>query len=370
MTRSQVQTKIRKSLQKLGLEKIQEILAQEFYDMEDVIEVLYRSVIAGKNIVLFGLGGFGKTQIVKRFLEVASIQQATIVGFEDMDVEALLGIPDMEKLLKESIYQIAFDTTAFMTPGIMVLEEFFDVNPKTAIALKDIMTEGGYRQGNDFTESKISSYIICTNKSPQEMNIDNSTVAFYHERFPVKKEVKWPDYSYVRYIYLIQLLVSTEEFKQYEEHYKVLAELCYRTSTSLRPVSPRIVKDALDLLKYNEYDILALKLLDGIDTSMLPQVEEACRLRDEASRVKEVEEDVTTTITDILADKEEKNITGNLSKLSYIKERLRTYQITDEKNVPTINHLRDMCERAQEALWKFFNNVSVVDKDSIDEIFK
>lgn len=361
--------KVRKQLQKIGLVKMQQLLGKEFYQMEDVVASIYTSVVSGKNLILYGLGGFGKTQIVKRFLQIASIPQATIVGYEDMDVESLLGIPDMKLLMEESKYHISFNTTAFMTKGVMVLEEFLDVNPKTAIALKDIITEGGYRQGDTFIKSNVSSFIICTNKSPEEMNIDNSTTAFYHERFPIKKQVMWKHYNYDRYNEFINLVVGQEEYDENEEVYQILAELSSRTSMTARPVSPRIVLDAIDILKHNDYDVQYLSFLDGINTDILPQVREVCRVRDEVSRIKALESSVSRLVSEMLADHDVSNVTVNISKLSYIKKRLIDYPIISEKSVDTINQLKDMCERSQTALWTYFNSVSKIDKEKIDELF-
>jgi hypothetical protein len=362
--------KIRKQLQKIGLYEMQRRLGEEFYQMEDVVASIYTSIVSGKNLILYGLGGFGKTQIVKRFLQIASIPQATIVGYEDMDVEALLGIPNMKMLMEESKYQISFETTAFMTKGVMVLEEFLDVNPKTAIALKDIITEGGYRQGDSFIKSNISSFIVCTNKSPDEMNIDNSTTAFYHERFPIKKYVGWKHYNYDRYSDFIKLIVGKTEYQKNEESYQILAELSSRTSATSRPVSPRIVIDAIDIMKHNEYDVESLIYLDGINTDILPQVREVCRVRDESHRIRNIESNISQVVSKMLSDHSIEDTTINISKLSYIKKKLLEYPVISEKGVEVINQLKDMCERSQTALWTYFDSVSKIDKKKIDELFE
>jgi hypothetical protein len=42
-----------------------------------------------------------------------------VVGYKDMPVDALLGIPDMSKLLNESKYEVNFKESPFK-PGILI----------------------------------------------------------------------------------------------------------------------------------------------------------------------------------------------------------------------------------------------------------
>jgi hypothetical protein len=81
-----------------------------------------------------------------------------------MPVDALLGIPDMSKLLNESKYEVNFKESPFYKPGILIGERFTDILPSTAAALKDILTEKGYTKSGK-VESLISCMIIAANKS-------------------------------------------------------------------------------------------------------------------------------------------------------------------------------------------------------------
>jgi hypothetical protein len=74
-----------------------------------------------------------------------------------MPVDALLGIPDMSKLLNESKYEVNF--RVFYKPGILIGEEFTDILPSTAAALKDILTEKGFHTKS----GKVESLISCIN---------------------------------------------------------------------------------------------------------------------------------------------------------------------------------------------------------------
>jgi hypothetical protein len=65
-----------------------------------------------------------------------------------MPVDALLGIPDMSKLLNESKYEVNFKESPFYKPGILI-EEFTDILPSTSSAK-------GYTDREGFPSQKLS----------------------------------------------------------------------------------------------------------------------------------------------------------------------------------------------------------------------
>ncbi len=353
MTKQAVFKGIQKELKKIGLKKMQELVGKKFFDMDDVVEVLYRTFIAGKNVILYGPGGFGKSTVVVEFLKQAKIKHSTIVGYEDMDVEGLLGIPNMDKLLNKSVYETAFDRTAFVNPGVLLLEEFLDVNPKTAIALKDIITEGGLRQGNSFTESLISSIVICSNKSPYEVSTDYSTTAFYRERFPIVCEVSWKVFDYSRYLSYIQKIVTSTEFSRHEETYMVLAELAARTSASGELVSPRIVRDAVDFLKANDYEVECLTFIDGLDTDIIDEVYTTCVYRKEESRINAIKYNIDQRVEELTSqdNSSTRNLLDSIVEIKLILRKLEEEHIESTDNVNTFNAIKISCDNAVSLLW-------------------
>jgi hypothetical protein len=48
-------------------------------------------------------GGYGKSNLIKFVLDFYKIPYTVVVGYKDMPVDALLGIPDMSKLLNEQV---------------------------------------------------------------------------------------------------------------------------------------------------------------------------------------------------------------------------------------------------------------------------
>jgi hypothetical protein len=57
--------------------------------------------------------------LIKFVLDFYKIPYTVVVGYKDMPVDALLGIPDMSKLLNESKYEVNFKESPFYKPGIL-----------------------------------------------------------------------------------------------------------------------------------------------------------------------------------------------------------------------------------------------------------
>jgi hypothetical protein len=194
-----------------------------------------------------------------------------------MDVEALLGIPNIKKLMEESEYKVAFEKSVFANKGALVLEEFLDVRPTVAAALKDIITEGGLREGDKLITSKIGPIIICANKSPDEVSVDNSTAAFYKERFPYSCNVAWNNYNTSNYTRLLELTFPDEVENNFS-WINLIAEVCSYTSTT-KPVSPRIAIEAMKLILTTK-DIQSLYAIQELNMSRITEIKESIRRKE------------------------------------------------------------------------------------------
>lgn len=326
-------------LSSIGLESIKATLGTQFYNMEHVIEALYYGVYAGKNIILYGPGGFGKTELTKSFLKLLDINTSVIVGYEDMEVDALLGIPNIKKLTEESVYQIDFNKTVFANEGVLILEEFLDVRPSTAAALKDILSEGGYRTGSNLVKSNISSVIICTNKSPDEVSTDNSTSAFYKERFPIRINVSWNNFDYETFSSFFKVSKPVQ-YNANKTLYEVLIQVAIETSkTSI--VSPRMLKDASDLIDLHG-TINVIKFIEGLDTLELSSILTYCHFVDEKSRLQTIHAKVHNYYTELSSKVTTKNVPillQSIAELSYICEKIRNITVEHVDNTTIITDL-------------------------------
>ena len=372
MTREEVLLATRTTLQGIGLPKLKAEVGKDFFEMDSVVEALYIAFTSGLNIILYGPGGFGKTQVVKKFLQVSGLNSSTIVGYEDMEVDGLLGVVDIKKLTEEAKYEIRFENSAFANPGILILEEFLDARPSTAAALKDILTEGGYRRGSLFVESLISSVVICTNKSPEEMSTTTSSAAFYRERFPIVVNVAWESFdtqTYLRFLYHIkpdQALILPEE-------YQIIAELAARTSSKGNTyiVSPRILKYASDLIDLHK-DLFCLNNLAGLDTTEIDEVKALCQSKSEKKRITDLSHNIRGILAPII-DAETYTIqflNDSLGKIDYLLSKIDNLALLTPDNVEVIIKVRKECVDAYDMLSKKLNHgILPGDKKRIDNLF-
>jgi MoxR-like ATPase len=370
MTREEVLLTTRTKLQEIGLPKMKSEVGKTFFEMDRAVEALYYALTSGLNIILYGPGGFGKTQVVKKFLEVAGLSSSTIVGYEDMEVDGLLGVVDIKKLTDEAVYEIRFEKSVFANPGVLILEEFLDARPSTAAALKDILTEGGYRRGSEFVESLISSVIICTNKSPDEMSRTTSTAAFYRERFPIVVNVSWSNFDTQTYLKFLQH-IKLEKYAELTDEYLIIAELAARTSASGLIVSPRIVKYASDLIDLHK-TVLSLTHLAGLDTSDMSNVISICKSKTEKIRIV----NLVSGIKAVLAGMKEEEtysigfINTSLGQLDYIFHKLDGLAALTPENFALVVAVRSECSDMYDVLnKKIARGITDPERNRLDKLF-
>lgn len=180
-------------------------MEKRFIYQTEAIKAIYTGLSMNMNVFLSGPGGYGKSTLIKHILNFYGIPFTVVVGYKDMPVDALLGIPNMDMLLKESKYEINFKESVFYNPGVLIGEEFTDILPSTAAALKDILTERGLHTKSGKVESLVCCMILAANKSAKEVIDDESKRAFYKERFPLQVEVTWYSHTAKDYFRLFTL---------------------------------------------------------------------------------------------------------------------------------------------------------------------
>jgi hypothetical protein len=293
----EVKELVAKRVESIPVLTVKEELRKRYYNVDQVIDMLYASCVSESNGILYGPGGFGKSKVTKDFFKFFGIPVNTIVGYHDMEVEGLLGIPNMKKLMEESEYKTAFDKSVFSKPGVLILEEFLDVRPSTAAALKDILTEGGLRQGDAFTPAMAGQVFICSNKDTEGLSVDNSTSAFYKDRFPCNLFVAWDTYNKQDYDKLFSIVLSGD-YETNTSELDVLAGLSSRSSSTLRVVSPRTALSAARLVIKSGID--SLKFVSELDTSMLDEVKYELRQAKALNTLDKILEETLPKIDEIM----------------------------------------------------------------------
>ena len=243
-----------------GLENLKKEVAKTMVFMDSIVESIWTGFVMGENVLLYGKAGHGKTDILKLVCNILKIPLNIKLVHVSSSVEHFLGIPDMKKLRDESRLEYAWHQTIFSLPGIIGLEEGLDGQGDTLSAMKDIITESGLRDLNNFFPSLASSFVITTNKDPQDYVTDESISAFVNDRFLHKREVKWPAYTHSEYISMFKVIFNEKTFNENKTNLSILSLMCEKKFNQGKMVTPRTAYKAakqmlsLGLKSLNTYD--------------------------------------------------------------------------------------------------------------------
>ena len=316
--------------------------------MNTVVEIIYNSILLKQNLALWGPGGYGKSTITKAVLEILNIPYYTIVGYEDMDVEALIGLPNMNKLLNESMYEIAFEKSVFNKEGVLIFEEMTDVRPATLAVLKDILTEGGFRQNDKFIKSNIESVIICSNTKPSSLGINPSLQALYSERFPLECHVYWESHLYEDYFSLLTINETGDTNK-----YAVLAEILTRSNNP----SPRIALLAKNIL--DNIGLEGLWMIPSLNVSIINEVKLQSNSIIERNRLEKLVQRLEVMLEKFKTEKlTNAKIIYQIKYINFLLEKLSTKKITFPDNWQIITSI--VTKYTQ---WNEFLNDQLVKED-------
>ena len=334
-TNAEVCALVSERVKELSIEELVKEVNKKFIYLDHVVKVIYTGLRMNNNIFLSGPGGFGKSTLIKYILDIYKIPYNTIVGYKDMPVDALLGVPDMKKLLEESKYEINFKDSVFYRPGILIGEEFTDILPSTAAALKDILTEKGYRYKGIKIESLVPTMIIAANKSAADMSIDDSMSALYNERFPLQTNVIWRSFTASRFYAFLRLVFEGED----DRSLYFMAKLFENNFLEFHKIiSPRT---AIDMTK--TFLRLGIDHINGFNVNMSYIDRIKLKAEEDYKKIK-----LKTTVSDIIneIDKAHKEKNGAVlaSYLYFIMYHLKEIRLSSD-NIDDINELILLIER-------------------------
>lgn len=181
-------------------QEIQKIVDDKFIYSNNVVDVLMTGIEMQKNIILYGRGGHGKSEITTLVLDSLYDkgilkEKAFVQAFGDgLTEEKLFGGLNIKKYKEQGLIE-HLPEFSFMNHEVVVFEEIFDAPANILLSLKDIMTSGQFRQGNETFKVKTKVIIGLTNKSKTDFAVDDDSLKALAERFPLTLKVEWADYN-------------------------------------------------------------------------------------------------------------------------------------------------------------------------------
>lgn len=296
-------------------DRIAAALSERFVRSDEIARILALAVESGRNVLLWGAGGHGKSEMVAAALAVVATEDECFVQSfgEGMDEATLWGGLDFAALEREKVLRY-FPGNSFLARRFAVFEELFDAPATVLLALKDALTARRLRKGSQSFPMTTEVIIGITNRDPGEIADLGPAVAALVERFPLQLKVIWPSYTAKDYLELFRRVAPRLSGADLNGTQAVLAELIAKAGEGDTPISPRSAVYALGVVKaaaalrgdqmVRKEDLVDLRFIDGLEglaDNIRQELEAAYERAAAESRLVEVERKLQTILGELAA---------------------------------------------------------------------
>lgn len=177
-------------------------IANDFVFMDKSISLLDIGLKTGKNIVMYGPGGHGKSELTMAYLAEKGIDPYVITMGTGMTTDRMFGGLDIPTFEKTGKIEYLVENS-FMNQEHVVFEELFDAPDFILEQLKDILSSKIFRNGTQIFPIKTKFIICCTNRTREEFS-KNASLKALMERFPLELNVIWDNYTEASYNKLLE----------------------------------------------------------------------------------------------------------------------------------------------------------------------
>ena len=177
-------------------------VGKDFVFMDKSLNILDIGLKTGKNIVLYGPGGHGKSELTMAYLAEKGIDPYVITMGTGMTTDRLFGGLDIPTFEKTGKIEYLVENS-FMNNEYVIFEELFDAPDFILEQLKDILSSKTFRNGTQIFPIKTKFIICCTNRTREEFS-KNASLKALMERFPLELNVIWDNYTETSYNKLLE----------------------------------------------------------------------------------------------------------------------------------------------------------------------
>jgi MoxR-like ATPase len=174
----------------------------QFVFMEKTLRALEIGFESGKNVILYGAGGHGKSELTNAFFAERGIKPFVITMGTGMTTDRLFGGLNIPVFNATGKIEYLVENS-FMNYEYVVFEELFDAPDFILEQLKDILSSGVFRNGTQYFEIK-TKYIVCATNRTREEFSKNASLQALMERFPLEHNVIWDNYTDIAYMTLLE----------------------------------------------------------------------------------------------------------------------------------------------------------------------
>ncbi len=174
------------------LEKIEECkreISKGIVGQKDIIDGVLMGIFAGGNILLEGVPGLGKTQLVKTLSKVLNLSFSRIQFTPDLMPADVVGTNIIVN--EEGVNKFKFEKGPVFT-NLLLADEINRATPKTQSALLEAMQERTVTVGNN-TYKLSEPFMVLATQNPIEMEGTYPLPEAQLDRFLFKLQVKFPN---------------------------------------------------------------------------------------------------------------------------------------------------------------------------------
>lgn len=324
-------------------------VAEKFVFMDKTVSILNVGFSTAKNVILYGPGGHGKSEITLDFLKAKGIEPFIQTMGTGMTTDRLFGGLDIPTF--ETTGKIEYLVhNSFMNHEYVIFEELFDAPDFILEQLKDILSSGVFRNGTQIFPINTKFIICCTNRTRDEFSKNMSLKALM-ERFPLELNVIWDNYTEISYNKLLESKFGEGEVDP------VIPYLLQEYAKNGITISPRVAVTA-----YQVYDECGPESLSFIaEFAKKPSlIAEAIKKFESTIKFRDLSAGITDMISTLqslplVSVEDEKTYKSAISSLSKQLADIKGLTVGDD-----VAHVHaQLVKAAASAIEKFNKNLSI-----------
>ena len=324
-------------------------VGEKFVFMDKTVNILNVGFMTGKNVVLFGPGGHGKSEITLDFLKSKGIDPFIQTMGTGMTTDRLFGGLDIPTF--ETTGKIEYLVhNSFMNHEYVIFEELFDAPDFILEQLKDILSSGVFRNGTQIFPINTKFIICCTNRTRDEFSKNMSLKALM-ERFPLELNVIWDNYTEITYNKLLESKFGEGEVDP------VIPYLLQEYAKNNIVISPRVAVTAYQV--YDECGPESLAFIaefakkPSLIAEAIKKFESTLKFRDLSAGITEMIETLSTL--PLVSREDEKTYREALKSLEMQLADIKGLTVGDD----VANVHAQLVKAAKQAVEKFTKNLTI-----------
>lgn len=242
-------------------------IARSFTQSSVTAKLLYTAITTNRNLLLHGPGGYGKSEIVSKALELLKKTSRIIPCDAYMDPSVFTGATDIIALRDRGVISKTTNGVVFLEEGVVVMEEGLDAPPAALLSLRDTLQRRYFCCNGVCHAIGTTSVIICTNVNPLKWASDESRRATLN-RFQLNLKVEWTSHEAADYEEMLTLRGFSSSIS------KTVSQLVVAGNSAGKAINPRTAVSIASLFQDCGIDIEIVENCDSITSSAFAAMKE------------------------------------------------------------------------------------------------